>query len=871
MTVGLALSGGGSKGDFEVGAVRFLYDSGIRPTVIAGCSVGAINAVKLAEGEDPADPTRGLPGLEAIWSSLRTNSDMYGESAWLSGLPAEIKKAILGQVPISSLGPTTIPVAYFPDISQIRQAFINLAYVTSTGADILKTLESALTQAVSLFTLDPIQAKLAADVDHAKVADWAAQGNKLRLGMVALESGSLRYVTETGALVARDATTAVTAAPNNTCAAERQAVAAAQQALANAQKQIFAPGANKQAELGNVRAANEDLSQAQKALAACESAAPAAPAAVKTDLTTAVLASAAFPGFFPPVPIANETYVDGGVRALIPLDGAIRAGATDVYAISASPIPPDPAGGQWLMLDIAWRAVGLLESEIALFDSASSDANVTVHVIAPDLDLHSFDVVDPGLIQISRDYGYMRAADVVKNAAVNGPAWSAANAIASARLKIWSLENLCAGQPDPTNPAAGTPAASPALQAQIHQAKVDLAATITSRRESGGWVPGDIMRWTAGSELHPWVAAAPAVPSFSDQHVDFLTADGHVHELWFDINGWHTDDLTAATGAPAAAAGTALTGYTTNNATVQHINFLTADGHVHELWFDNAWHTDDLTAATGAPAAAAGTALTGYTTNNATVQHINFLTADGHVHELWFDNAWHTDDLTAATGAPAAAAGTALTGYTTSNATVQHINFLTADGHVHELWFDNAWHTDDLTAATGAPAAAAGTALTGYTTSNATVQHINFLTADGHVHELWFDNAWHTDDLTAATGAPAAAAGTALTGYTTSNATVQHINFLTADGHVHELWFDNAWHTDDLTAATGAPAAAAGTALTGYTTSNATVQHINFLTADGHVHELWFDNAWHTDDLTAATGAPAGGTALRGFETLPWG
>jgi NTE family protein len=366
MTIGLALSGGGSKGDFELGAVRFLYDSGIQPSVISGCSVGAINAAKLAEGEDPADATRGLPGLEAIWSSLQTNSDMYSESAWLAGLPAEIKAAIEGQVPISSLGPTTIPVAYFPDVSQIRQAFINLAYLTSTGKDILETLQSALTQATSLFTLEPIRAKLNADLDPAKVAAWAAQGNKLRLGMVALENGSLRYVTEGAALVERDGATAVMAPPVNACAPERQAVTAAENALRNAQQQLFAPNANRQAELRNVREASEALSQAQHALAACQNTAPTAPIAVKTDLTTAVLASAAFPGFFPPVPIADETYVDGGVRALIPIDGAIRAGATEVYAVSASPIPPDPAGGQWLMLDIAWRAVDSLKARSLL-------------------------------------------------------------------------------------------------------------------------------------------------------------------------------------------------------------------------------------------------------------------------------------------------------------------------------------------------------------------------------------------------------------------------------------------------------------------------------------------------------------------------
>ena len=47
--VGIVLAGGGAKGSFEVGVVRYLYDRGIRPNIICGTSVGALNAIKLAE------------------------------------------------------------------------------------------------------------------------------------------------------------------------------------------------------------------------------------------------------------------------------------------------------------------------------------------------------------------------------------------------------------------------------------------------------------------------------------------------------------------------------------------------------------------------------------------------------------------------------------------------------------------------------------------------------------------------------------------------------------------------------------------------------------------------------------------------------
>jgi predicted patatin/cPLA2 family phospholipase len=52
MNTAIVLSGGGAHGDFEVGALRYLYNRGFYPKIICGSSVGAINGVKLAEGGD---------------------------------------------------------------------------------------------------------------------------------------------------------------------------------------------------------------------------------------------------------------------------------------------------------------------------------------------------------------------------------------------------------------------------------------------------------------------------------------------------------------------------------------------------------------------------------------------------------------------------------------------------------------------------------------------------------------------------------------------------------------------------------------------------------------------------------------------------
>jgi NTE family protein len=70
--VAFVLSGGGNLGAVQVGMLRALLERGIRPDVIVGCSVGAINGAALAD-----DPTLvGVARLEQVWRSLDGNDLM---------------------------------------------------------------------------------------------------------------------------------------------------------------------------------------------------------------------------------------------------------------------------------------------------------------------------------------------------------------------------------------------------------------------------------------------------------------------------------------------------------------------------------------------------------------------------------------------------------------------------------------------------------------------------------------------------------------------------------------------------------------------------------------------------------------------------
>lgn len=305
---------------------------------------------------------------------------------------------------------------------------------------------------------------------------------------------------------------------------------------------------------------------------------------------------------------------------------------------------------------------------------------------------------------------------------------------------------------------------------------------------------------------------------------------------------WKLDDLTAAAGAPPAATGSALDGYQTTSPNQQHVNYIGTDGHIHELWYANTWTHNDLTKATGAPLAAPGSPLDGYASPNQ--QHVNYIGIDGHIHELWYGTQWAHNDLTAAAGgAPPAVLDSTLDGYVTASPNQQHVNYIGTDGHVHELWYGTQWSHNDLTVAAGAPLAALDSTLDGYVTTSPNQQHVNYIGTDNHVHELWYETEWSHNDLTAAAGAPDAASGSPLDGYTSPKQ--QHVNFIGVDRHVHELWYETEWSHNDLTAATGAGVvdfAGRKSSLDGYETTYSNQQHVNYVGTNNHVLELWYQN-----------------------------
>ncbi|HYA33281.1 MAG TPA: patatin-like phospholipase family protein [Candidatus Bathyarchaeia archaeon] len=169
----------------------------------------------------------------------------------------------------------------------------------------------------------------------------------------------------------------------------------------------------------------------------------------KEKLIKAALASAALPVFFPPVEVDGEWYVDGSLREVVPLQGAIDCGADHICAILCLPRlthatkegnvrsesadwstsslfdirthdfgtgEQDWGSSRQDVIDVANRTAAIVVDEITSGDlKGTRRGNVPpkLTVIDPLIPVHGLAELDFGLLKINADQGYMRAFDEI--------------------------------------------------------------------------------------------------------------------------------------------------------------------------------------------------------------------------------------------------------------------------------------------------------------------------------------------------------------------------------------------------------------------------------------------------------------------------
>lgn len=409
----LVLAGGGSRGSFQIGALRYLYSkTDLAPETIVGTSAGSIVGATLAQSKDPAAQHAYLRKVEQLWLGMNSQDEMFQTRHWVDTLQnllpelrsiveaeqkadriefpnplAKIYPRLRGQeqdvaipeLPPAPTDPQEITVQLATKDAQAKPIAWNPALVAALwnavptigrhGGDVAGALREA-GDAGSLFVPGKIITQLLSreTFDSTKVAN---SGVDFRAAMVGLRTGKLRFIRGDGVIV----------------------------------NEIDQP-------IGEE----------------------------PYELSLGILASCSIPGAFRPVELGQEIYVDGGTRENVPVELAISAlGVTKPVVITCHPKEMLPAKelSPNDIIAVMMRAVTVVTNETER-DEVEYARSSGALVIDPLFGVHDMLEIEPGLLTINRDYGWIRAAEETLNAPLK--AREINTSIIKARMQSWALE-----------------------------------------------------------------------------------------------------------------------------------------------------------------------------------------------------------------------------------------------------------------------------------------------------------------------------------------------------------------------------------------------------------------------------------------------
>lgn len=424
--VGLVLSGGGSKASFQIGALRYLYErAGIEPTVLVGTSAGSIITALLAQSADPAEQARSVRELERLWLEMERQSDMFTEREWFRRFRAR--------------GPELVALVQREPMTRIGRR---------AAAGTLPRLQLPFTKG---FTIDPSDrpqepsAHRRPDVPHPRSTAPAPAAGEPTVEqpeqadeedpptLPTGQQATLHIATQDPAISPGELSPTHVISILAGLSRMRGVGHDLGMILAGAEKtrSMYIPGPILRELLGSgifdsARVANSGMT-VRIALTALESGElrymrqdgylvdrDDEPLGGDChDFSRGVLASCSIPAVFVPVPLDQETYVDGGVRENLPAEMAIgHLGCTTTWVVTSN-APGTRAHESYAnkdMVSVMMRATEIMSDETER-DEVAYARSAGARVIEPETDIHDALTIEPGLIRINMAYGWLRAAE----------------------------------------------------------------------------------------------------------------------------------------------------------------------------------------------------------------------------------------------------------------------------------------------------------------------------------------------------------------------------------------------------------------------------------------------------------------------------
>jgi hypothetical protein len=130
--------------------------------------------------------------------------------------------------------------------------------------------------------------------------------------------------------------------------------------------------------------------------------------------------------------------------------------------------------------------------------------------IQSSVEVHDGTTIDPGLISLSIDYGYMRAYDVLEGGNRNPELATLSDQITKKRMEIWQTEYAANGIRRTPRPRVRgeilVQVPAPEALTEVRQLKQELFALVEERRAIGGTaaLPTGVEHWWQDWERHPW-------------------------------------------------------------------------------------------------------------------------------------------------------------------------------------------------------------------------------------------------------------------------------------------------------------------------------------------------------------------------------